>query len=98
MSKDNTECKQLDFKGCKAWYLKGKAHRTDGPAVEYDNGTKVWYLKGELHREDGPALEHSDGSKQWLLNNKEYAKPEYYKELFHRGLLTEEELFTELLD
>ncbi len=27
----------------KSWYLNGKLHRTDGPAVEYPNGTKIWW-------------------------------------------------------
>jgi len=30
--------------GTKAWYLNGKLHREDGPAVEYANGDKDWYL------------------------------------------------------
>ena len=34
--------------GSKAWYLNGKLHREDGPAVEYSNGTKHWYLNGKL--------------------------------------------------
>lgn len=45
--------------GSKRWYLNGKIHREDGPAVEYDSGDKFWYKKGTLHREDGPAVDHS---------------------------------------
>ena len=30
--------------GTKEWYLDGKRHRVDGPAVEYAEGTKHWYL------------------------------------------------------
>lgn len=26
----------------------GKFHRTDGPAIEYADGTKYWYLNGKL--------------------------------------------------
>ena len=33
-----------------------KLHRTDGPAVEYDNGIKLLYINGKLHRLDGPAI------------------------------------------
>jgi len=33
--------------GYKAWYLNGKRHREDGPAVEYTNGYKAWYLNGK---------------------------------------------------
>jgi hypothetical protein len=52
------------------WYLNGKLHREDGPAIEYANGTKEWYLNGKCHREDGPAVEYADGSKYWYLNGK----------------------------
>ena len=30
--------------GTKYWYLNGKLHREDGPAVERANGNKYWYL------------------------------------------------------
>ena len=33
--------------GTKYWYLNGKLHREEGPAVEYANGDKYWYLNGE---------------------------------------------------
>ena len=32
--------------GSKEWYLNGKLHRTDGPAIEFADGTKSWYLNG----------------------------------------------------
>ena len=54
--------------GDKIWYLNGKYHREDGPAVEWADGTKFWYLNDKLHREDGPAVEYADGSKSWFLN------------------------------
>jgi antitoxin component YwqK of YwqJK toxin-antitoxin module len=54
--------------GTKEWYLNGKLHREDGPAIEYVSGTKMWYLNGKLHREDGPAAEGSGGTKEWWLN------------------------------
>jgi hypothetical protein len=47
--------------GTKSWYLNGKLHREDGPAVEYANGDKDWYLNDKRHREDGPAIEYADG-------------------------------------
>jgi hypothetical protein len=53
-----------------SWYLNGKRHREDGPAVEYASGTKHWYLNGMRHREDGPAIEHASGAKEWYLNGK----------------------------
>ena len=30
--------------GTKYWYLNGKFHREDGPAIECANGTKYWFL------------------------------------------------------
>jgi hypothetical protein len=33
--------------GDKHWYLNGKRHREDGPAVEDSNGSKFWFLNDE---------------------------------------------------
>ena len=54
--------------GTKHWFLNGKHHREDGPAIECADGTKDWYLNDKLHREDGPAIECANGSKIWFLN------------------------------
>ena len=54
--------------GTKTWYLNGRPHRIDGPAVIRVNGTKSWYINGLRHRTDGPAIEYSDGTKRWYLN------------------------------
>lgn len=45
-------------------------HRTDGPAVEYENGGREWWVNGELHRIGGPASEWADGSREWRVNGK----------------------------
>ena len=44
------------FTGClidkdndKAWCLYGKYRITDGPAIQYHNGSKEWWLNGEYH-------------------------------------------------
>ena len=58
--------------GTKLWYLNGKLHRPDGPAVEYVTGDKYWYLNGKQHRVDGPAIENSNGNKLWYLNGKQH--------------------------
>ena len=55
--------------GTKRWYLNGRRHREDGPAIEWADGTKSWWLKGKRHREDGPAVEYADGTKCWYLND-----------------------------
>lgn len=52
------------------WYLNGKLHREDGPAIVRTNNHKAWYLNGKPHREDGPAIEYANGGKSWYLNGK----------------------------
>ena len=71
--------------GHKEWYLNGKRHREDGPAVEWADGTKVWYLNGKQHREDGPAVEWADGYKAWYLNGKRYTESEHKAEMARRN-------------
>jgi len=33
--------------GTKTWYMNGKRHREDGPAIEEADGSKEWYINGE---------------------------------------------------
>ena len=34
---------------CTVWRnAKGQLHRTDGPAIEFSNGSKEWYIDGDL--------------------------------------------------
>ena len=70
---------KVDDDGTKRWYLNGKKHREDGPAIEYVDGTKFWFLNGKLHRENGPAVEYSGGTKEWHLNGKELTEGEHRK-------------------
>jgi hypothetical protein len=42
--------------GNRSWYLNGKRHREDGPAIEYADGGKFWCLNGKHMTEE----EHSD--------------------------------------
>ena len=65
--------------GRKEWFLNGKIHREDGPAVEWPNGNKYWYINGQLHREDGPAIVRTDGSKEWYLNGERVTEKEFLK-------------------
>ena len=48
--------KEYKFKvyndGTKEWFLNGKYHREDGPAIEYTNGTKFWYLNDQEYSEE----------------------------------------------
>ncbi len=36
--------------GSKEWYLNGKRHRIDGPAIEWSNGTKEWWVNGKRYK------------------------------------------------
>ena len=65
--------------GDREWYLNGKRHREDGPAIEYANGDREWYLNGKHHREDGPAVEWGDGYRLWFLNGEELTEDEFNK-------------------
>ena len=67
--------------GSKHWYLNGKRHREDGPAIEYASGNKIWYLNGKCHREDGPAIEWVDGTKYWYLNGELLTEEQFNKKM-----------------
>jgi len=69
----------IDENGTKYWYLNGKLHREDGPAIEYSSGRKFWYINGKLHRTDGPAIEDSNDYKEWYINDVEISQEEYLK-------------------
>ena len=71
MSDNKPTCKTYS-NGTKQWWLNGKLHREDGPAVEWADGHKEWWLNGIRHREDGPADEYSNGHKEWWLNGKRH--------------------------
>lgn len=54
MSKDGT-----------TYYLNGKFHREDGPAIDLNNGNKEWFIDGMRHREDGPAVLQKEFEEWW---------------------------------
>jgi len=78
-----SQVKQIDIysNGSKHWWLNGKRHRFDGPAIEYIDGVKHWFLDGRRHREDGPALTYSNGYKEWWLNNNSFSEKEHREAL-----------------
>jgi hypothetical protein len=69
--------------GDECWYLKwwinGKLHRTDGPALIWNSGCQEWYLNGERHRTDGPAVIWPNGSQEWYLNGERVTEAEVMK-------------------
>ena len=58
-----SQIREIDFysDGTKYWYLNGKLHREDGPAIEWSDGLKQWYLKGELYSEEFLFLKALEG-------------------------------------
>ena len=68
---------KIDDDGDKRWYLDGKLHREDGPAIEWADGGKSWYRNGKLHREDGPAREWASGTKWWYRNGRALTEAEF---------------------
>jgi hypothetical protein len=63
------------------WYLNGKRHRENGPAIEYPDGSKFWYINGNYHREDGPAVEWSNGDKSYYLNDERLSEIEFNQKM-----------------
>lgn len=58
--------------GTKYWYINGKKHREDGPAVIIDGIVQSWFKNDKLHRENGPAIIFRDGIESWWLNDKRH--------------------------
>ena len=66
---------EVDEDGTRRYYdAAGQLHRTDGPAIEYADGSKLWYQNGQLHRTDGPAIEWADGTTGWFISGKQLSK------------------------
>jgi len=67
--------------GTQEWFLNGKLHREDGPAIIDPDGTRLWCRNGKTHREDGPAVIRADGTQFWYLNDEEYTEKEFNKKM-----------------
>ena len=63
--------------GTQAWWLNGKLHREEGPAIVCANGVQHWYLNGELHREEGPAVITPSGEQRWYLYGDKITEKEH---------------------
>jgi hypothetical protein len=71
----------IERNGEKEWYLNGKRHRVDGPAIEDPDGYKAWFVDGKYHRIDGPAIELPSGNKYWYIDGKKYSADEWLQAL-----------------
>jgi hypothetical protein len=63
--------------GTQKWWLNGKLHREDGPAIIHQNGTQTWWLNDKRHREDGPAIIWPNGTQEWWINGKNITEDEF---------------------
>ena len=43
----------------------GLLHRTNGPAIEWADGSKLYYQNDQRHRTNGPAIEYANGTKAY---------------------------------
>ena len=66
--------------GSQAWYLNGRLHREDGPAVINSN-YQAWYFRGQLHRADGPAYIQFDGFQSWFLRGVQVSAWEVFNKM-----------------
>jgi len=95
------------IKGTQYWFLNGKNYpkeefdmrinKSTGRYINDFNGVQYWYKDGLLHREDGPAEIWPNGYLYWYLNDICYSREDYYRELHKRGVISDEDLFAELL-
>jgi hypothetical protein len=71
--------------GCVYRYnFDGHFHCSNGPAIEYKNGSRFWYVRGYCHRENGPAKEFSTGRKEYWLFGERIPKKKFTKKLIRQ--------------
>ena len=69
----NYNKKEIDNNGTVRYYLNGRLHRTDGPAIERADGYKEWYINGK---------KYSEQSFNEYIESKKNNCPEYIKFLY----------------
>lgn len=57
--------------GNRHWFLNGRLHREDGPAIEWSDGSKFWYLDGKLVTEQ-EVMKSSCSGNIVEINGKKY--------------------------
>ena len=77
-----------DQDGDTKYYVGGKLHRLNGPAVEWKDGDLWWMQFGVLHRIDGPAIVYTGGRDSrkghWYLDGVKYTKKQHERILKER--------------
>ena len=65
--------------GAVRWYDdKGHAHRKDGPAAVWDDGTQYWFNRGKSHFAYGPSDLCYDGRLVWYAYDRFLRERELY--------------------
>jgi len=82
----NNKIIKTEYDNRTVYTLNGKAHRENGPAVEWSDGYNVWYINGKVHREDGPAAISPNGSKYWFINDKQLSEKEFNQYVLQKNL------------
>ena len=59
------------------YYVNGRYHRKDGPAVIEHGVREVWFEFGRMHSSCGPAVTWNDGRKEYWLNNVRLSRNEW---------------------
>ena len=68
--------------GTKIWFIHGKIHRENGPALMTSLG-EIWYYQGMIHRLNGPAIINKENNNQsYYIYDIEYSKKYYNKIMF----------------
>ena len=68
----------IDADGSQKWYVHGRFHREDGPAViNKKDKAEGWYRHGVAHREDGPA-KIINGLKEYWIDGREVTQYDVY--------------------
>lgn len=68
---------ELEHKAC-IWYLNGKIHRDDGPAIIHHTGSKFWWVNGKCHKLSGPASVWSGGTTVYYIHGVIHTQEEFY--------------------
>ena len=79
----------------KEWWVNGKRHKEDGPAVFYKNKLE-WWSNGKRHNPVNPAVEYINGDKEWWFEGKPHKEDgpaidfKEYKEWWIKGVEVDE--------
>ena len=67
------------------YWVDGKLHRTNGPAIAWSNGEQSYWINDKLHRLDGPAVTWDNGEEFYFVDNKEVSKEDFYKNYYQKN-------------